>query len=243
MKQSFNVKTAAPLARTLIRTARDAALGSVAATGAPHVSHVAVATLADGAPVVAVSDLALHTQHLRRDPRASLLFVADEGESGDTNTRARISLVGKVTEVADRAAARARILRRHPDAFYVDFPDFRIMRFEIEASHLVAGFGRIIDLDPHHLLAPADLVPQIAAMDAGACEHMDADHADALALIATRIAGGRGGPWRTVGLDPEGIDLESGGRIVRAEFDAPIGDGGALRVALKRLADRARAAG
>ena len=37
---------------------------------------------------------------------------------------------------------------------------------------------------------------------------MNADHADALALYATRLARPRaGGAWRATGLDPDGLDL------------------------------------
>jgi hypothetical protein len=133
------------------------------------------------------------------------------------------------------------MLRRHGEAeLYVDFKDFHLMRFSVETAHLVAGFGRIIDLLPESLLAPAELVPDVAAMDREACEHMNEDHPDALALMA-RAEGGSGESWRAIGIDPEGVDLFDGERIVRAEFDEPVGDGGRLRVALKRLTDRARA--
>jgi hypothetical protein len=242
MSTDFDADAAAPLARRLIRTARDAALGSLDPGGGPHVSHVAAATLADGSPVLLVSDLAIHTQNLKRDRRASLLFVGEGSEGADTNTRPRISLLGHVEPAADRAVARDRFLRRHPDAaLYVDFADFHLMRFAVETAHLVAGFGRIIDLLPESLLAPADMVPGIAELDAGACEHMNEDHPDALALMA-KHAGGEGEAWRAIGVDPQGVDLSDGARVVRAEFEAPAGDGGALRVALKKATDRARAA-
>lgn len=231
------------MARALIRTALDAALGTLSADGAPSVSHVAIATLTDGSPVTMVSDLSLHTKNLKRDDRASLLFVAPHGETGDTNTRARLSLIGRMEEVADRDAARTRILRRHPDAFYVDFPDFHLMKLVPASAHLVAGFGRVTDIPTAALLSPADLSADLAPMDGSACEHMNDDHLDALALMAERLAGAGPGDWRAIGIDPQGIDLAADGRVTRVEFDAPVGDGGALRVALKRLGDRARASG
>jgi heme iron utilization protein len=231
----------AALGRRLVRTARDAALGTVAADGAPYVSHVAVATLVDGAPVTAVSTLALHTKNLLADPRASLLFVAAEGETADTATRARVSVSGRLVPVDDAPAARSRLLRRHPDAFYVDFPDFRLLRMEVERAHLVAGFGRIVDLAAADLVAPADVAAAIGARDAGACEHMNEDHADALELIATELGGGPAGPWRAIGIDPQGIDMALGGRVVRVEYDAPVAEGGAMRMGLVALTKRARA--
>jgi hypothetical protein len=240
MQNDFDATAAAHLGRRLVRAARDAALGTLDKGGGPCVSHVASATLADGSPLMLISDLAVHTQNLKRDGRASLLYVGPEAPGADTNTRPRISLSGRVEPVADRASARDRMLRRHPEAeMYVDFGDFQLVRFAIGGAHLVAGFGRIVDVSPDALLAPADMVPAIADLDKEACEHMNEDHPDALALIA-RHAGGEDGQWRAIGVDPQGLDLCAGGRIVRAEFEAPVAHGGALRVALKRLTDAAR---
>lgn len=237
----FNRATAAPIARALIRTARDAALATLDPDGSPHASHVAAATFVDGAPMILVSDLALHTQNLKRDRRTSLLYVAAQGTGRDTNTRARITLVGEVEPAPDRDAARARFLRRHPDAsLYIDFADFSLWRLVPRASHLVAGFGRIVGLAPEVLMAQGDLVAGLADVDASACEHMNADHLDALGLMAERIAGAPAGDWRAIGIDPQGIDLSDGSSVTRVEFDEPVGGSSALRVALKRLADRAR---
>jgi len=241
-EQPFDSETAAPIGRRLIRTARDAALGTLEPGGGPLVSHVSAATLADGSPVILISDLSAHTRNLKRDPRASLLFKAEAGESADVNTRGRISLTGRVEPVADRAGVRERFLRRHPDAaLYIDFADFHLMRFAVEGAHIVAGFARARGLAPKHVLAPGQMAEAIAAMDSEACAHMNEDHADALELMA-RLAGGGPGEWRAIAVDPQGIDLALDGRVVRAEFDEAVGGGGPLRMALKRLTDRARAA-
>lgn len=242
MNADFDEVSAAYLIRRLIHSARDAALGTLDAQGRPFVSHVAVATLCDGAPLVLNSDLALHTQNLKRDSRASLLFVAEAGDSDDTNTRARTSLAGTMTTAPDRAMARSRFVRRHPGAAaYVDFGDMHLMRFEPERAHLVAGFGRIKTLS-----APAVLIPDVDGLevtDEGACIHMNEDHPDAMTLIATRLCGAPEGEWRAVGVDALGLDLACGETGVRAEYDTPLTNAGALRVALKRLTDAARASG
>lgn len=238
----FGRSEAALLSRALIHGARDAAFGTLGEDGGPVVSHVAVATLVDGSPLLLISDLAVHTRNVKRDPRASLLFVAAE-TARDTNTRARVSLVGQLEPAPDRATARARLLRRQPDAeMYVDFRDFHLMVFRPTAAHLVAGFGRIVDLGPDDLLAPADAAAALGDMDEGACNHMNEDHLDALALIATRLGGAPDGDWRAVAVDPLGIDLSDRERSVRVEYEAPVAEAGALRVALKRMTDRARAA-
>ncbi|MEM9224544.1 MAG: pyridoxamine 5'-phosphate oxidase family protein [Pseudomonadota bacterium] len=242
MAQMWTPATAARWARGLVHEAREAALGSLGADGQPHVSHVAVATFCDGSPVLLISDLAVHTKNLRRDNRASLLFVAPF-EAGDTNARARVTLDGTIAEASDRDLAKARFLRRQPDAAdYADFGDFRFMRLNPEAIHLVAGFGRITSLEPGQILAQTEAADAIAKMDAGGCEHMDEDHADAMELMATRLGDGPPGEWRAVGLDPLGIDMANGEQVLRVEFDEPATNGGMLRRALKTLTDRARAA-
>ena len=236
------------IARNLVHICRDGALGTLAPEGHPHVSHVATATSSDGAPVLLLSDLAVHTKYLTNDPRASLLFVSPAVD-GDTNTRARVSLTGRLAR-SDASHDRSRFLRRHPDAaLYADFADFTFWRFEIEAAHLVAGFGRISDLEAGDLLAPAALADALAATDEGACAHMNEDHRDAMEVMATELAGAPSGDWHAFGIDPLGIDMAlsaggtaaPGGEAVRVEFDTTAADGMAMRKALVALTKRARA--
>lgn len=45
---------------------------------------------------------------------------------------------------ADRAAAREAYLAKYPNAFYVDFGDFRWFRVEeLKGGRYVGGFGRV----------------------------------------------------------------------------------------------------
>lgn len=141
-------------ARALLADARIATLGTLTAEGAPFASLVTVAPDENGAPLMLLSRLAVHTQNLARDLRASLL-VAEEAGPGDPLTYARLTLVGDVRALGKDADAKARFLAHHPDAAsYADFADFGFFRFEIAGAHLVAGFGRINDLGPAELLAP-----------------------------------------------------------------------------------------
>lgn len=239
---NWTAETSARLARALIHEAEDAALGTLSASGSPHVSHVATATLVSGAPLVLISNLAVHTKNIRIDARASLLFVAPIGTDPDTNTRARVSVNGRLVPVEDPATVRNRYLRRQPAASaYVDFTDFTFMALRPESAHIVAGFGRITDLSPDDLLAGAEDTAAVAAMEEGAARHMDEDHADAMALMANVLAEVPGGPWRAVGIDPLGIDLGGPDRVVRVEFDAPATSAKEVRMALVDLTKRARA--
>ena len=120
------------------------------ASGHPYASLVAVAPDADGAPLILISTLALHTMNLMADPVCSLL-LADIGE-GDPSAHPRLSLMAEARKV-DAGAVRARYLAAQPEAaLYADFADFSFWRLEPRGGHLVAGFGRIVDLTPAQLL-------------------------------------------------------------------------------------------
>jgi len=71
---------------------------------------------------------------------------------------------------------------------------------------------------------------------------MNADHADAILLHATKLLGEDDGPWRISGLDPEGADLTAGDRTARLAFPVRVTSGDALRRALVVLTKEARAA-
>ncbi|MEM8852900.1 MAG: DUF2470 domain-containing protein [Pseudomonadota bacterium] len=242
--QPFTREDAAKIVRELVRTGRDAALGTLSPEGTPFVSHVAVATLCNGAPVLLISDLAVHTQNLKRDRRASLLFAAaPDADSRDPNTRPRVTLSGTVEPAAHPEEARARMLQRHPDAAgYIGFADFHLMTMTVQSAYLVAGFGRIVDLAPAEYLPTEEAAAAMAAMDAEAVAHMNEDHLDALEAMATGLAGAPPGPWKAVSLDPHGLDLQLDHRCVRVAFDSPVSGPGPLRMTLKTLTDRAREA-
>lgn len=88
----------------------------------------------------------------------------------------------------------------------------------------------------------AALLAALAAHERSAVDHMNSDHADAVALYATRLCRAEAGDWRIVSVDPYGIDMMSGERIERLEFDAPLAESAQLRKVLVELAARARAA-
>jgi putative heme iron utilization protein len=226
-------------AKRLMREATKGALATLAADGAPYVSLVTVAADFDGAPILLLSRLARHTENLLRDARASLLFES-EGD-GDPLQGGRISLSGTMA-LTENDAARRRFLARHPEAKgYSQFTDFSFWRMQLAAAHLVAGFGRIVDLAAAELLTPIGDAGPLLAAEEGALAHMNSDHRDAIELYATRLLAGAPGNWRMISLDPEGCDLISGPRVRRLEFPVRITDASSLRKTLADLAQTARA--
>jgi putative heme iron utilization protein len=115
----------------------------------------------------------------------------------------------------------------------------------IGRGHLVAGFGRISWVEPEELRFTGDTQP-LAEAEAGIIAHMNSDHADAIALYATRLLHRDSADWRMTGIDPEGIDLRCGTGAARLDFAdhalAPVLDATAARQALVALVGAARAA-
>lgn len=239
---AFNAPIAA---KKLLREGRSGALATLMpGSGDPYCSLVNVATAADGAPLMLLSTLALHTKNLRADKRASLML--DERNyfkilDGDPLEGARVMLMGEVTEEGS-SSARTAYLLRHPEAEqFVFFKDFSFYRMNIERAHLVAGFGRIVDLKPADLLTDVSDAGALLEAQASAIEHMNADHAEACRFYATKLLGAPEGDWRCAGIDPEGIELQNGRMALRLFFPTRVTAPGALRAVLKQLADQARA--
>ncbi|MGE0752530.1 MAG: HugZ family protein [Variibacter sp.] len=238
LNRSFDPKVAT---KTLLREARSGALATLMApSGDPYCSLVNVATAADGAPLLLISQLAIHTKNLLADPRASLML--EERKAGDPLEGARVMLMGTVAR-DETEAARRRYLARHPDAEgFAGFKDFGFYRMTLRAAHLVAGFGRIVDLTPQDILTDLAGADALIEAEPGICEHMNADHADAVRLYATKLLGGPDGDWRCVGCDPEGLELQRERLALRLPFPQPVRAPGVLRQVLKQLAEDARAA-
>ena len=230
-------------AKRLLRTARAGALATLTSNGGPFASLVNVATTPDGSPILLMSRLAAHTRQLEHDARLSLLLA--EGGEGDPLAHPRLTLTGcaERADAADfRAALRTRFLARHPkSSLYADFADFSFWRVRIEIAHLNGGFGRTGNFDAAAICTPIEGARTLIAAEGHALSHMNEEHADALALYATVLAGKPDGEWRASGLDPEGLDLVLGDDAARILFPQPVHTPEALRLTLKRLADAARA--
>jgi putative heme iron utilization protein len=226
-------------AKKLLREARSGALATlIPGSGDPYCSLVNVATTVAGTPIFLLSNLALHTKNILSDARVSLML--DERKAGDPLEGARVMLMGRCSK-DENPTTSAAYLRRHPDAeMYASFTDFSFYRMEVARAHLVAGFGRIVDLKSEDILTDIADAKALADAEADAIAHMNTDHTDACRLYATRLLGARDGDWRCVGIDPEGIELQNGRGALRLLFKRRIIALGALRAMLKELADEAR---
>lgn len=231
------------VAKRLLRTTRAGALATLDRnTGYPFASLVNVATDLDGSPIILVSRLSTHTANLERDGRASVL-LATAGK-GDPLAHPRLTVLGEFIRYSNDLRLPRRFLTRHPKSeLYAGFADFSFWRMTVVAAHLNGGFARAADLAAKDVLTDLAGAEALVETEEGAIEHMNSDHADAVALYATKLLGAANGAWRVTGLDPEGVDLILGDATLRLSFAQRVTDGTGLRTVLKELAERARAAG
>ena len=230
-------------AKSLLRRSRQGALATLmASSGDPYCSLVNVAANPDAAPILLISRLAVHTRNIVVDARVSLML--DERVAGDPLEGARIMVAGRAAELSGDAAmlARRRYLAAHPSAAgFVDFTDFAFFRIAPSGLHLVAGFGRIVDVKPAQFLTDISDAADLLESEASAVEHMNEDHREAMNLYATKLLGAETADWRCTGCDPEGMDMQAGGQTLRLDFPERVRTGTDLRKILVRLAGEARA--
>jgi heme iron utilization protein len=234
---NFDPKLAA---KKLLREARSGALATlIPGSGDPYCSLVNVATAFDGSPLLLISKLAIHTKNVIADSRVSLML--DERKEGDPLEGARVMLMGRAVVTTDEHDRRRYLARQPEAAMFAGFADFVFYRIEISAAHLVAGFGRIVDLKPQDILVDPAGADELLAAEERASAHMNEDHADACRLYATKLYGAPDGDWRCAGFDPEGLELQNGRTALRLPFPQRVNGSGPLRAVLVQMANEARA--
>ena len=155
--------------------------------------------------------------------------MLDERAAGDPLEGARIMLAGRAEEAVGEPAEtlRRRYLSAHPSAeAFVDFKDFSFFRIVPSGAHLVAGFGRIIDLKPAQFMTDLSDAGGLMEAEEGAVEHMNADHREAMNLYATRLLGAASADWSCTGCDPDGMDMQAGAATLRLDFPERVTSGG-----------------
>ena len=160
--------------------------------------------------------------------------------------KARLTVLGSFAPVgresADDARIRRRFLARHPKSeLYAGFGDFAFWRMDVVSAHLNGGFARAADLTAAEVLTDVSDASALVEAEADAIAHMNADHAEACRLYASKLLGTADGNWRCVGIDPEGLELQKGQTALRLFFSQRVTGPGPLRAVLKQLAEQARA--
>ena len=111
--------------------------------GFPFGSLMPYALDGQGRPIFLISTMAMHTQNLQADPRASL-FVTEPDASGNPLGASRVTLIGNVIQIPepDLGEARSLYLEGYPDSkYWIDFDDFSFYRMDVLDVYYVGGFG------------------------------------------------------------------------------------------------------
>ncbi|MGA8023330.1 MAG: DUF2470 domain-containing protein [Candidatus Acidiferrales bacterium] len=183
--------TYAERARTLTHIGRVGSLSTLSRKqpGFPFGSVMPYALDGHANPIFLISTMAMHTQNIQADPHASLLITQPDAE-GDPLGASRVTVVGNVQLVPAPEAAQARelYLARHANSkYWVDFEDFAFYRMEAVDVYYVGGFGVMgwVTAAEYYTAQPDPLADSAA----GIIQHMNADHANALVLLARAFAG------------------------------------------------------
>ena len=182
--------TFAERARTLVFLGRVGTLSTISRkqSGFPFGSVMPYGLDDHGRPIFLISTMAMHTQNLQADPRASLLATTG-GHDGEPLGASRVTLLGNVLPVPETELAELRklYLQRHANSkYWVDFEDFSFYRMDVVDVYYVGGFGVMgwISASDYDRSQPDPMADSMAEI----IQHMNADHKDALVLLARQFA-------------------------------------------------------
>jgi putative heme iron utilization protein len=201
--------------------------------GFPFGSSVPYCLDGQGRPLILISRIAQHTHNLGADPKCSLLV--GEREAPDVQATGRVTVMAqaqKLLETESVEAAAERYYRYFPESrSYHSAHDFDFWVLEPVRYRFIGGFGAIHWLDNIELANPF-----AGAVEAGMVEHMNADHARAIAHYV-QLAGL---PAQTAaelaGVDSEGLHLRIGQSLHWLAFAEPCNTPKQVREALVQLA-------
>lgn len=236
-------------ARTLVHLQHTGGLSTISRKqpGWPFGSVMPYGLDDQGQPSFLISSMAMHTQNLLGDPRASLLITPPESQR-DPLGAARVTLMGSVTKVPKDQAApvRERYLARHANAAYwVDFDDFAFFRMALADIYFVGGFGSMGWVAPADYMAAA--VDPLAETAADLIREINTQHQETLLLLARECGKLNAEQASITTMDRLGFHLRvktpdrmQGGRFA---FTNPVRNAEEARAGLTELAKMAKAGG
>lgn len=234
-------------ARTLVHLQQTGGLSTISRKqpGWPFGSVMPYGLDEQGQPSFLISSMAMHTQNLLGDPRASLLVTPPESQR-DPLGAARVTLMGSVTKVPkdEAVSVRQRYLARHANAAYwVDFDDFNFFRMALADIYFVGGFGSMGWVAPADYMAAA--VDPLAETAADLIREMNTAQQETLLLLARECGKLDAEQASVTTMDRLGFHLRvktpdrmQGGRFA---FTDQVRNAEEARAALADLAAKARA--
>jgi putative heme iron utilization protein len=170
------------------------------------------------------------------------------GADGDALGAARATLVGHASPVPEQhiASVREKYLAHHENSrYWVNFSDFSFFRLQPVDLYYVGGFGVMgwVDVRDYEHAAPDPL----ADAAAGILAHMNADHVDAMILLAKSHAGIEATEVTMTSVDRLGFSLrlktKDGVKSTRINFLHEVATSQDTRAALVEMVREARTGG
>ena len=234
-------------ARTLAYVGRVGSLSTCSQKrpGWPFGSVMPYALDERGRPIYLISSMAMHTQNVVTDPKGSLLVTQSDAD-GDVLGASRVTLMGEIARVADDDTPHVRelYLASYPNASYwVDFEDFNFYRMDIVDVYYVGGFGVMgwVSADDYLGAEPDPLADGAGRI----ISHMNADHEDALLLLARVQAKLEGSSAQMTAVDRLGFHVRlktaEGMRGTRIAFSREVGSPEETRTVLVEMVKAAKA--
>jgi len=235
-------------ARTLVYLGRTGSLSthSRKQPGFPFGSVMPYGLDDRGRPIFLISTMAMHTQNLQADSRASLLVTQPETGS-DPLGASRVTLVGDVALIPEPEVTEARTLyleRYANSKYWVDFEDFAFYRMSLVDVYYVGGFGVMgwVSASDYEAARPDPLADSAVRI----IEHMNADHRDALILLARAFAGIEAQEATMTAVDRLGLHVrlktDDGMRGARIAFLREVRTSAEIRTVLVEMTQQARQA-
>lgn len=188
-----------------------------------------------------ISDIAQHTKNLNHDKRMSLT-VFDAAEQGDQNEHGRVTIVGDGSLVSHEHADNLinKYVTLYPEAqSYRNAHDFNLWQLDAIRVRYIGGFGKIFWLEQNEWLQSSKQWDD--EQEQSMIEHMNADHQDAMSLILKQYYNLADASPIMSGLLPQGFYLQSLKRNYYIAFDEPCDSPLAVRKALVKMTQDARA--
>ena len=233
-------------ARTLVHLQQTGSLSTLSRKqpGWPFGSVMPYGLDEQGQPVFLISTMAMHTQNLLGDPRASLLVTPPESRT-DPLGAARVTLMGSATKVPSGEVSQVRelYLARHANASYwVDFDDFGFFRLAIEDIYFVGGFGSMGWVTSKDYAAAA--VDPLADQASSLIQEMNEQQTSTLLLLARVYGNVEAQQVTMTALDRLGFHLRiktadrmQGGRVA---FANPVRNAQEVRAGLAGMGAQAK---
>lgn len=195
----------------------------------------------EGLPFFVFSSMSAHTKDVLKDGHVSLTVLAGDFKGA---AEGRVVLIGMCKKLFDKERQqklRDVYLKRHKDAYWIDFGDFTYFQMEsIEAIRFVGGFAMAGSITPEdYKKAKPD---PIAAFSAPVMKHMNDDHADSTIAMVKHYAGMPCSEAQIISMDRLGmtvkakLEIAGGGYSkVRLPYPVEVSDRKAIKEVLVQM--------